>query len=220
MKTKAAIRTRERAIVYYRVSTDEQDDQSQLRELRQYAKANGFTIVREVSEGESWSGADSERPQWLDIMQRAESADRDFDFLLGCEYDRFGRNRHTREDISDLVDMGVNVIFIRDGLDTRDPNSELILDIKGNLSTGYRKSVSNHTRAKMLDRARQKLATGKPPFGYSIKVEGGTMQTKHGVKRLVGAKRTMRSIQSRQHGCRAFSIGTSPATAPWPSPPY
>jgi len=173
-----------------RVSTDEQDDQSQLRELRQYAKANGFTIVREVSEGESWSGADSERPQWLDIMERAESANRDFDFLLGCEYDRFGRNRHTREDINDLVDMGVNVIFIRDGLDTRDPNSELILDIKGNLSTGYRKSVSNHTRAKMLDRARQKLATGRPPFGYRIKVEGGHMESKHGVKRLVGAKRT------------------------------
>jgi len=40
-------------------------------------------------------------------------------FLLGCEYERFGRNRHTREDIADLVDMGVNVIFIRDGLDTR-----------------------------------------------------------------------------------------------------
>jgi len=64
MRTKST--QTQRAVIYFRVSHADQDDKSQLRELREYAKANGFQIVREVSEGQAWSGSDSERPAWID----------------------------------------------------------------------------------------------------------------------------------------------------------
>ena len=181
----------QRAVIYFRVSHADQDDKSQLRELREYAKANGFQIVREVSEGQAWSGSDSERPAWIDIISRAEDPKRrDFDFLLTTELDRLGRNKYTIQDIGDLVDANVHVIFTRDRTDTRDESSEFMLGIKSYMATAYVKSVSTHTRAKMIDRAKLKLATTKPPFGYRITVEGGSLQTVHGVDRLMGARRT------------------------------
>jgi DNA invertase Pin-like site-specific DNA recombinase len=115
---------------------------------------------------------------------------RDFDFLLSCELDRLGRTRYTREDIADLVDVGVHCIFIRDHTDTRDENSDLILDIKANQAGAYSKSVARYVRATMIDRAKQKHATGKPPFGYLIDVKGGASQTVHGREKLHGALRT------------------------------
>src|SRR5271169_2666606 len=192
MKPKPQPSPAQRAVIYYRVSHEDQDDKSQLRELREYAKANNFQIVREVSEGQAWSGSDSERPAWLDIIMRAEdSKRRDFNFVLTAELDRLGRHRQVAEDIGDLVDAGVHVILTRDRIDTRDPNNEIIIDFKANMATGYSRSVSKHVAAKQIDRAKQKLATGNPPpFGYRILVEGGTMQTVHGADRLVGARRT------------------------------
>lgn len=191
MRTKSAPDVGQRAVVYYRVSHADQDDKSQLRELREYAKTNGLRIIREISEGQAWSGSDSERPAWLDIIARAEDPKRrDFDFVLTAELDRLGRHRQVAEDIGDLVDAGVHVILTRYRIDTRDSNCEIIIDFKANMATGYSRSVSKHVAAKQLDRAKQKLATGKPPFGYRIAVEGGTWQTIHGAQRLVGARRT------------------------------
>jgi site-specific DNA recombinase len=191
MKTKSAPTVGQRAVIYYRVSHADQDDKSQLRELRDYAKANHFQIVREVSEGQAWTGSDSERPAWIDIISRAEDPKRrDFDFLLTTELDRLGRNKYTIQDIGDLVDVNVHVIFTRDRTDTRDDSSEFMLGIKAYMATAYVKSVSAHTRAKMIDRAKQKLATTRPPFGYRVAIEGGSMQTVHGAARLVGASRT------------------------------
>src|ERR1700678_1327716 len=135
MKTKSAP-VGQRAVIYYRVSHADQDDKSQLRELRDYAKAHGFHIVREVSEGQAWTGSDSERPAWIDIISCAEDPKRrDFDFLLTTELDRLGRNKYTIQDIGDLVDVNVHVIFTRDRTDTRDDSSEFMLGIKAYMAT-------------------------------------------------------------------------------------
>jgi predicted site-specific integrase-resolvase len=50
-----------RVVIYARVSTQDQDPQMQLRELRSYAKHRAFTIAHEFTD--HVSGATSERPE-------------------------------------------------------------------------------------------------------------------------------------------------------------
>jgi DNA invertase Pin-like site-specific DNA recombinase len=97
----------------------------------------------------------------------------DVDFVLTAELDRLGRHRQVAEDIGDLVDAGVHVILTRDRIDTRDPNNEIIIDFKANMSAGYSRSVSKHVAAKQIDRAKQNLPPVKPPLAIALWSKAG-----------------------------------------------
>lgn len=178
-----------RAILYYRVSTKDQDDTSQLRLLKEYAQKNGYQIVDEVSEGKAWSGSDSERPAWMALINRAEDK-RDFQFLLAFDIDRLGRHKELGEDINDLMEAGVHIICTNDGMDTRNENSDLVLMVKAWQARMYAQDVAKHTRKSLLDLAKRQMATGKPPFGYRIKYVGGSEIVKDGRKRVIGGTKT------------------------------
>jgi len=77
-----------RAAVYTRVSTPDQSTDRQRRELRNYAKARGWKIVREMQE--TVSGASQKRPLREEVMQLAST--RAVDVILVQALDRWGRS--------------------------------------------------------------------------------------------------------------------------------
>src|SRR5262245_46701220 len=84
----------ETAVLYARVSTDEQADhgyglQSQLRELRALAKERGYTIGAEYVD-DGWSGALLDRPK-LDALRQV-IRDRGADVVLAHAPDRLARD--------------------------------------------------------------------------------------------------------------------------------
>src|SRR6266436_5628906 len=78
-----------RAAIYARVSTRDQNCNMQLRDLRAYCIARGFSTVCEyVDVGES--GAKDSRPQLNELMAAARK--RLFDAVLVWRFDRFARS--------------------------------------------------------------------------------------------------------------------------------
>lgn len=77
-----------KAAIYARVSTAEQSPESQLRDLRQYAKARGMVITEYADTG--FSGAKQSRPDLDRLMDDARK--RQFDCVLVWRFDRLARN--------------------------------------------------------------------------------------------------------------------------------
>ena len=77
-----------RAAVYTRVSTPDQSTDRQRRELRNYAKARGWKIVREMQE--TVSGASQKRPLREAVMQLART--HAVDVILAQALDHWGRS--------------------------------------------------------------------------------------------------------------------------------
>jgi len=73
--------------IYARVSTDKQDTENQLLQLREFAAKQGWSIVHEYCDYESGSKAD--RSQFQQMF--ADASKRKFDLLLFWALDRLSR---------------------------------------------------------------------------------------------------------------------------------
>ena len=83
-----------RAVLYSRVSTGEQNLETQLLDLRELAKQRGLEVVREYTD--VISGAKSRRPGLDHLISDARR--HKFDVLLVAAFDRIARNvRHFLE---------------------------------------------------------------------------------------------------------------------------
>lgn len=82
--------TKETVFIYCRVSTEKQDTERQLRELRQFAEANGLDIVTEYQETLSGTKSINARKMLLDEVKRHNPK-----YFLFHDYSRFSRNVKT-----------------------------------------------------------------------------------------------------------------------------
>ena len=111
-----------KAAVYARVSTLDQEPENQLRELRRYTEARGWTAVEYVDRGVS--GAKESRPA-LDQLAK-DARRRKFDVLVVWRLDRLGRNlRHLILLLEELTAVGVNFVSLNEGIDTGTPAGRL-----------------------------------------------------------------------------------------------
>ena len=92
-----------RAAIYARVSTQDQNCELQVRELREYAGRRGWNLVGEYVDT-GWSGAKASRPQLDQLMK--DSAMRRFDAVIVWKLDRFGRSvRNCLDGIEALLNL-------------------------------------------------------------------------------------------------------------------
>ena len=73
--------------IYARVSTDKQDNENQLVQLRDFAAKQGWNVVGEYVGCES--GAKSDRAEFQRMF--ADASKRRFDLVLFCALDRLSR---------------------------------------------------------------------------------------------------------------------------------
>lgn len=109
-----------RAAVYARVSTDDQNCDMQLAELRRYAGSRGWDVFREYVDA-GWSGAKASRPELNRLITDARR--RRFDGVLVWKLDRWGRSTvDCIQSIRELTSLGIRFIAVTQNLDTDESN--------------------------------------------------------------------------------------------------
>jgi DNA invertase Pin-like site-specific DNA recombinase len=117
------------AAIYARVSTQDQNCEMQIRELREYSVRRGWNLVAEYVDT-GWSGAKASRPQLDELMK--DAALRRFDAVMVWKLDRFGRSvRNCLDGIESLRTNGVRFLAVSQSIDADEsnPTARLLLHI-------------------------------------------------------------------------------------------
>ncbi len=116
-----------RIAIYARVSTKDQSCDLQLRDLRAYCAARGFSVQREyVDVGES--GAKDSRPQLNELMAAARK--RLFDAVVVWRFDRFARStKHLLLALEEFRSLGIQFSSYQENIDTTSPLGQALFTI-------------------------------------------------------------------------------------------
>jgi site-specific DNA recombinase len=154
-----------RAVLYMRVSTDEQAQRGysipdQQRELRAYAEREGYRVVEEVLD-DGYSGASPDRPGLHRIMELAEAGA--MDIVLALKRNRLFRSRLYRLMWDrDLKDLGVELRALDD---TGNRFGDAMTD---EFAEWEREQITERTMRGRLQKARQGklIPVFSPGYGY------------------------------------------------------
>jgi site-specific DNA recombinase len=122
-----------RAVLYIRVSTDEQADKgfslaSQEDQLNKYCLANNIDVLHLFTEDHS--AKTFERPEFRRMLAFCKKNSADIDFLLFVKWDRFSRNtRDSYQMIYEFQRMGIEARAVEQPLDLNVPESKIMLAI-------------------------------------------------------------------------------------------
>ena len=133
---------------YIRVSTVEQHEDRQVKDLTENAKVSKVFM-------DKLSGKDTNRPQLNAMLDYV----REGDTVVVSEYSRLARSTKDLLNIIDtLENKGVTVISMKEKLDTSTPNGEFMLTVLAGVATLERKL--------MLQRQREGIAIAKANGKY------------------------------------------------------
>lgn len=152
---------RSRAALYLRVSTAEQELETQRRELLELAARRGLQIVATFEDVES---ATKTRPGWEQC--RTEARRGVFGVLLVWALDRVGRKlTGIAHSIQELDELGVLVVSHEEPwLEARDdPSRALLLRIFGWLAEQEARRLGERTIAGLETARRKGVRLGRPP---------------------------------------------------------
>jgi site-specific DNA recombinase len=159
-----------RAILYARVSTDEQARSGfslsqQLEALREYAAREGYEILEEVAEPGK-TGAILDRPG-LDRVRDLVAAD-GVSVVLAQDADRITRDPVHRAFLDEELERSGTRLVALDDWGDNTHEGELLKYLKGWVSKGERLKTAERTRRGLLRKAREgKVIKGpKANFGF------------------------------------------------------
>lgn len=160
------------AAIYARYSSAAQNDASieqQVEECRQYASANGLTIVA-VYEDRAKSGRSDNRPGFQKMLRAAERGE--FQVLLAYKSNRISRNMQSALTYEQrLSDAGVRVVYCREEFGDN-ATGRFMLRMMMNMNQFYSENMSEDIRRGMADSASKGRVTGTVPFGYRKDANG------------------------------------------------
>ena len=159
-----------RAVLYARVSTDEQARSGyslaqQLEALREYAAGEGYRVLEEVADP-GQSGASLERPG-MDRVRDLVAAG-GVSIVLAQDRDRFAREPAYHYLLRrEFEEHGTKIRALNDRGD-ESPEGEFTDGILDQLAKYKRAKISERTRRGKLQKAREGkvIATMKPPYGF------------------------------------------------------
>lgn len=163
------------AAAYIRVSTDDQleySPDSQLAQIRRYAKTNGFVLPQEYIfiEEEGRSGrCSTKRPEFLRMITTAKKKPKPFDAILVWKYSRFARNRQDSIVYKSMLrkELGIEVISISEylGDDKMSIITEAIIEA---MDEFYSVNLAEEVTRGMTEKAHRGQPLTYAPFGYRI----------------------------------------------------
>jgi len=135
-----------RAALYLRVSTVEQNLETQLLDLRQMAAQRGFEIVEEYTD--RISGVKAKRPGLDQLMADARRGR--FDVVLVWASDRIARSvKHFLEVLDEFNRLGVEYASFRENIDTGGALGRAVVVIIGAIAELERSLIVERVRAGM-----------------------------------------------------------------------
>jgi len=188
-----------KAAIYARVSTRDgrQDAENQLRQLREFAATQTWTVIHEYVDRAS--GKRDDRDQFMKMFSAASR--REFDCLLFWSLDRLSREGtvETLNHLQRLTGYGVNYrSFTEQYLDSTGIFKEAVIGILAAVAKQERVRLSERTIAG-LERAKAQGRIGGRP-----KAEDAEPKLRANVERLRSEGRSIRAI--------AAELGKSPNT--------
>lgn len=173
--------------IYARVSTQGQDYQRQLSELREYASRMNYEVVKEFSEKISGAKSVAERQALTELLDYA-AANR-IDKVLVYECSRISRRAiDFLQVIEQLTQMKVSVYILQNGLETLmadgsvNPIAQLVLGIIGQFNSMERSLI------------RSRMSSGYQHF----RSNGGKVGRKEGYKKS--------DEQMKEQYCKELSL--------------
>jgi DNA invertase Pin-like site-specific DNA recombinase len=148
--------------LYARVSTQDQNCDLQLREVRDYIARRGWEPAIEFVDA-GFSGAKASRPALDNLM--AAASRHEFDAVLVYKLDRFGRSvLHLSQQLATLERYGVRFMSITQGIDTdaSNPASRLLMTILSGVAEFERELIRERTVAGLRRAKANGTVLGRP----------------------------------------------------------
>ena len=162
------------AAAYIRVSTEDQTEfspDSQLKEIRKYAKAHDMILPDEfVFADEGISGRRSDkRPEFQRMIGTAKIKPKPFDVILLWKFSRFARNREDSIVYKSMLrkQCGIEVISISEQL-SEDKTSILIEALIEAMDEYYSLNLAEEVKRGMSEKFSRGGVVSQPPFGYRM----------------------------------------------------
>lgn len=158
--------------VYCRISTEKEDQLNSLENQRSFflgyiEKHPHLSLYRIYADSGISGTAAKNRREFMRMMEDAK--DGSFKVLITKEVSRFSRNildavQYTRE----LKKLGVRVIFMNDGIDTFQPDSELRLSIMAGFAQEESRKISDRVKWGQTRSMESGVVFGSSMLGYNV----------------------------------------------------
>lgn len=185
--------------LYHRVSTLDQNPELAREELRQAAKARGFSVALDIEE--TGSGAKNNRPGWQEVMAAARR--HKVQAVLVWKLDRASRSAlDLLSNIRALEDYGCRFIAVTQGIDIKpggDPMSRLLMTMLAAVAEFERSLIIERTRLG-LEAARRKGVKLGRPIGIVKQGDPPLLITPEEVRGQRAQGLSLAKI-ARHHGC-------------------
>ncbi len=160
-----------KCIILVRVSSKQQDDSAQKKELIEYAINHGYKDESQrilIENTESATKNDEEHRQGITDMKRYIEKDSSVDCVFCWEVSRLGRRYDVLESVRDfLIGHKINLILLREGVRLLDKDGSV--NTSGKLVVDVSMAIAKYemeTKSARLERERKrKTAEGKAPTG-------------------------------------------------------
>ena len=167
--------------IYTRVSTEIQIEgfslSAQLQECQKMAEIYKMNVVGIYSD-EGKSGKDVEgRPEFQRMMRDIEYKNDNVSFILVFKLSRFGRNAtEMLSGLNMLKKKGVYLWSVKDSVDNSTMMGQFLITILSAMAEMERVNILEQTQAGRIQKAKAgKWNGGKPPIGYSLNKDTGTL---------------------------------------------
>ena len=161
------MKSKKRAAIYARVSTDEgrQTPETQLRELREYAERRGFDLVGEYVDHAS--GRTNDRTDYKRLLSDARA--RKLDVVLVWRYDRFARSVQALINaLTEFRAIGVDFVSHQEQIDITIPQGELILGIMATLAQFESRLIGERVKTGMARAKAEGRHVARPPLSLEL----------------------------------------------------
>jgi DNA invertase Pin-like site-specific DNA recombinase len=143
------------------VSTGDQNPDTQLLDLREFAKQRGFEIVDEYTD--IISGTKAKRKGLDGLMSDARR--RRFDVVLVAAFDRMARSvKHFLEVLDELNHLGIQFVSLRENIDTSGPLGRAMVVIVGAIAELERSLIVERVKAGMRRAKLEGRRIGRAPL--------------------------------------------------------
>ena len=148
--------------IYARVSTTDkgQDVDLQLRDLRSYVEARGWTTFKEYVDN-GISGSKDKRP-FLDTMMN-DARKKRFDVVLVWRFDRFARStKHLVTALEEFKHLGIDFISFLENIDTSSPAGKVIFTVFSAFAEFEADILKERVRAGLANARAKGKTLGRP----------------------------------------------------------
>src|SRR5258707_11380654 len=165
--------------IYARVSTSNgQNPEMQLEELRTYCRRRGWEVAGEYTDA-GISGAKEHRPALDRLLITCRK--RLVDAVVVYRYDRFARSlRQLVNALEEFRSLGIDFISLHEGVDTSTPNGRLVFGIFASIAEFERQLIRDRVKSGIAAARSKGKHLGRPsitvdrPKIAALRAEGQT----------------------------------------------